>query len=598
MSTDTRTLQLLLAPVEMTEKNLIDSVVADYDRMKTARSKWEAERKELMDFLAATDTRTTTNSKLPFKNSTTLNKIAQLKQNMITSIMEHLIPNTSWVQWVATSEEDDAKEKREVIENYVRNKIEESDAEETIERLVDDYATSGITVAFTRYVNKSQSAVGGIQNNIYTGTEIVRVDPLDFVFDVTASSMKNARKCIRSVFSFGELKKRISQDAEGFINEQQFQQLREDRMQLKASLSDGNTGKTKYDSLQKNGFGDRINYIEQNLVEVIHYFGDFYDFETDELLENYEIVVVDRRIVTKKEPIDNWVGKKNLHVAVWEHRDDSLAPMSPLSRVVGMQYKLDKLENLKADIYDKFADPTIVEVGDIRFHGQQGAPGARYEVEEGGDVKYLLPPVQTLSFETQIPFIMNLMEELTGAPKESIGQRTPGEKTKFEVQLLDSGQNKLFRNKVKKFERELLTPILEDFLVQGRRNLDASDVVRVLDTELGIETFATIGADDLKGSGRVVAKGATLFAEKANALQNINAILGGGVGTMLQPHISTKKLAVAVEELADLKQFQIFLPNIGVQEAGETQRLQAKTQDAAIASQATEANVTDETGEL
>lgn len=597
MSTDTRTLQLLLQPVEMNEKNLIDSVIADYDRMKTARSKWEAEREELMNFEYATDTRTTTNSKLPFKNSTTINKISQIKNNLTTAIMEHLLPNKDWVQWSATDEDSDTKEKRAVIENYVRNKVEESDTEAVIERLVNDYVESGLVVAFTRYVNKTQKSVGGIQNNIYTGTEVVRVDPLDFVYDVTASSLANARKCIRSVFTMGELKKRIGTDAEALLTEEEFQRIRTDRMQLRSNLA-SSTGKFKYSSLNKAGFGDRINYIENNTVEVLHYYGDFYDFETDELLENYEIVVIDRRIVTRKEPVDNWVGKKNLHVSVYEFREDSLAPIGPLARIVGMQYKLDKLENLKADIYDKFADPATVEVGDVRFHGEVGAPGSRWEVEENGSVSYLLPPAEVLSFETQIPFIMDMMEELTGAPKEAIGQRTPGEKTKFEVQLLDQGQNKLFRRKVKKFERELLTPILEDFLVQGRKNMDQADIVRVMDSELQVQTFTTITADDLQGSGRLQAKGATIFAEKANALQNINTIMNGAIGQQLQPHISKKKLAAAVEQLADLGQFEIFLPNIGVQEAGETERLAAKSTDATLASNATEANVTDETANI
>jgi hypothetical protein len=33
---------------------------------------------------------------------------------------------------------------------------------------------------------------------------------------------------------------------------------------------------------------------------------------------------------------------------------------------------------------------------------------------------------------------MNLMEEMAGAPKEAMGFRSPGEKTKYEVQRLES----------------------------------------------------------------------------------------------------------------------------------------------------------------
>lgn len=598
MSTNTRTLQNLLQPVEMNDVNLIDSVVFDVDRMKTARAGWEAETAELMNFIAATDTKTTSNASLPFKNSTTINKIAQLRNNLVTAYIEHLIPNANWIQWEGFTEEDAAIEKQKVIQSYVRNKVEESGAEGTIERLVDDYITRGIAISFSRYVNRSHRSSAGISNNIYTGTEMNRVDPNDFVYDVTATDLESARKAIRSEFSMGELKKHVGDSDDSIINESDFQRLREDRVALKTHLSAGGTGKLKFNELRKAGFGDRINYIEHNTIEVLHYFGDFYDFEKDELLENYEIVIVDRRFVTKKQPIDDWLGKKNLHVSVWEFRDDSLAPIGPLARVVGMQYKLDKLENLKADIYDKFADPERVETGDVRHHGVQGAPGSRYEVDEGGSVAYLLPPVETLRFETQIPFIMELMEELSGSPKEALGQRTPGEKTKFEVQLLNQGQSKLFRRKVKKFEREMLTPSLEDFLIQGRKNMDTADIVRVFDDELGVNTFAELVAEDLQGSGRIIAKGASIFAERANALQNINGILNGPMGQLLSPHTSRKKLAVAVETLADLQQYQLFFPNIGIQEDAESQRLAAKAQDSTDASTLTGANVSDETTEL
>ncbi len=598
MSTNVKSLQSLLQPVVATDENIIHELSADYERMKTARSKWEAEREETMTFIAATDTKTTTNSKLPFKNSTTINKLSQLRNNLVTAYMEHLIPNSNWVQYVAKAASDQDIERRAVVENYVRNKVEESDAESVIERLVDDYVVSGVSCSFSRHVNRSQRTVGGTVNNVYTGAEAIRVDPNDVLWDVTATSLEDARKCVRAVYTLGSLRKHIGESSESIMSESDFQRLREDRMAIKSGLTDGQGGRRKFEALQKNGFGDQLNYIEQGTVEVLHFYGDFYDFEKDELLENHEIVIVDRRFVTRKEPMDAWLGRKNLHLSVWEFRDDSLAPIGPLARVVGLQYKLDKLENLKADIYDKFADPATVETGDVRFHGTQGAPGARYEVDEGGSVTYLTPPPDVLRFETQIPFTMDLMEELSGAPKEAIGQRTPGEKTKFEVQLLDQGQSKLFRRKVKKFEREMLTPLLEDFLIQGRENLDAGDTVRVLDSELGVETFVDITAEDLQGSGRIVAKGATIFAERANALQNLNVIMNSGMGNLLNPHISRKKLAVAVETLADLGEYGLFFPNIGIQEDTESQRLAAKADDNTAASTLTGANVSDETAQL
>ena len=595
--TSVKTLQRLLSP-EPGSESILKELIADYERMASSRAPWESEVNEVLAYLSATDTRTTTNNKLPFHNSTTIPKLSQIRQNIVTAYMEHTMAHSRWVQWDAANENEDTRAKRDVIEAYVRTKVRSSGGEAEVERLVDDFTAAGIAIVKTRHVKEMIP-----QNNApamvkYIGAKMERINPFDFYYDITAPTLDKARKCIRSLYTLGGLKKMVGEDSDSLITEQQFDEIRRMRLEYQASIKDDPYGSRKRQSLIRAGFGDMLNYIEQGTVEVLHFYGDFYDMEADELLENHEIVVVDRRIIAKKQPIPTLAGSQHLHISVWEYRENTLAPIGPLARIVGLQYKVDKLENLRADIFDRIADPAVVEVGDVRFHGVRGAPGARYEVDEGGDVRYLQVPVQALNADLQINQTLALMEELSGAPREAIGQRTPGEKTKFEVQLLDQGQSKLFRRKVKKFEEELLSPVLHDYLELGRLYLDTHDVVATFDDELGIETFVSITQSDLAGLGHVRARGSSVFAERANALQNLVQLSGTPLFQMTNHHWSRMRIARTLEELADLSRYQLVTENIGLQEDAATQRFAQTLQDGNMQSGMMDGDFTDDGEEM
>lgn len=591
MSHDVKTLRRMLSPGEEQEV-LVRELVHDYTNMINGRAGWEEECRELDAFLYATDTRSTTNSKLPFSNSTTIPKLAQIYQNMITAYIEHLIPNRDWVGFEAMNSDDATKEKADAAKHYVRSKMEESNYEGVLERLVTDYIKRGIAVEHTRHVKRMTVTVEGQIIPHYTGTVAERIHPSDFLYDVTASSLDSARKCIRSTYTMGSLRKHIEEETNPVMTLEQFNELRETRRGVRGSIDDNAAGRRKFAALAKDGFGDVLNYINEGLVEVLHFYGDFYDEDNDELMVNYEITLIDRKMIGRKQPMSTWDNSQNIHVSVWDYRSDSLAPMGPLSRLVGMQYKLDKRENLKEDIHDRFANPTIVKIGDVKEKGVRGGPRHEYVAEEKGDVKFLFPPAEALRGDDQLGLTLSLMEDLSGSPKESIGQRTPGEKTKFEVQILDQGQSKLFRRKVKKFEREIVTPTLQDTLEQGRHHMDATDVVRSFNTTMGTTEFTNITADDLNSTGRMVARGATLFAEKANALQNLAQILGGGpLAAELLPHISRERLFRAVEDLGDLGKYDLFTFGIGIQDQGKLQRMAAKVQDSTTASELTQESV-------
>ena len=104
MTTDVKTLVKMMQGREE-EQRFIDELVYQFTNMENARASADAEARELMDFLDATDTTTTSNSHLPFKNSTTVPKLAHLYMVMETAFMEHLIPNRNWVDFVGFDQE-------------------------------------------------------------------------------------------------------------------------------------------------------------------------------------------------------------------------------------------------------------------------------------------------------------------------------------------------------------------------------------------------------------------------------------------------------------------------------------------------------------
>ena len=188
-------------------------------------------------------------------------------------------------------------------------------------------------------------------------------------------------------------------------------------------------------------------------------------------------------------------------------------------------------------------------------------------------MRYLVPDTTILNADFQIQRTMDIMEELAGSPRNASGFRTPGEKTKFEVQVLDNGGNRIFRDRTKSFERTFLEPILNDMVQLGRENIGVTDFVSTTSNEFNSQEFLEVTRDTLAVSGHLRARGSQLFAEKANALQNLIGIFSQPISQLFQQHTSSIKLAQTLEELGDFKEFGIIVPNIAIQEQQETQRL-------------------------
>jgi hypothetical protein len=243
--------------------------------------------------------------------------------------------------------------------------------------------------------------------------------------------------------------------------------------------------------------------------------------------------------------------------------------MGPLENLVGLQYRIDHLENMKADVWDQVAYPQKLIKGDVHDFGD--APGERVYLGDEGSVAFLSPDVTALNADPQIRELQDRMEELAGAPRSAMGIRTPGEKTAFEFAGLQSAGNRIFEHKAYHFERTFLELLINDYLEVGRRNMDESDLVRVLDSETGIEVFEQIQREDITAQGKLYPIGSRHFADQATRLQNLLQITEMKKDPTIGVHLSGKEIARLVT--AELDEPDLFSDNVAVFEQQETQRM-------------------------
>ena len=81
-----------------------------WDKFNNQRRVWVEEKKELRNYVFATDTTTTSNSTLPWKNSTTLPKLCQIRDNLHSNYLTALFPNENWLQWEANTRDGNKKD--------------------------------------------------------------------------------------------------------------------------------------------------------------------------------------------------------------------------------------------------------------------------------------------------------------------------------------------------------------------------------------------------------------------------------------------------------------------------------------------------------
>ena len=547
---------------------------------EVARKRW----KEAVQYAHATSTHETTNAKNGHGHSTHIPKIANILDNLNANYMEALFPHNDWFKFKGFDQDATFADKRTAIESYLKTKHDLSGFTNTIQRIVADWCLYGNCFAGVTYERELHNTVAEGSAG-FQGPRVYRISPYDIVFNPLATDFEHAPKIIRSLKTMGELLRDVEENPELGYAQDIVDLMLDDRKQL-TSMASADVDKNT--QLQFDGFGSVSQYYNSGHVEVLEFYGDIYDKTAQKLLKNHVITVVDRKYVVRSQPLETWTGRPHIYHCGWRTRPDNLWAMGPVDNLIGLQYRMNHLENSRADAFDTMLSPDLVFQGQVEdVEMVNGA--THYTMAEGGSVRNLAPDTTMLNADFQIQQIEAQMELYAGAPREAMGVRTPGEKTADEVQRLEAASGRVFQHKIRYFEREFLEKILEAEVEVARRNIDTIDVVEVLDDDLGVSEFITIQKSDITANGRLNAIGARHFARQnmlTKNLQQFSAQLNAD--QLLQQHFPSERIAKAWEDLLGFKNLELFQAYGRVAETAELQRLsqvaQSQVQEEAMTS--------------
>ena len=546
---------------------LAKSIVSMYERFQ--RDEKVADWKEARNFIFATDTRTTSvNTSTSWRNSTTIPKLTSIRDNLHANYMSALFPNDNWLLWEAYTEDANEAKKRKAIHAYMDNKTREGGFRETMSSLVYDYIDTGNVFGGAEFVSEyTIDEETGQKIPGFIGPRVTRTSPYDHVFDPTATSYQNSPKITRYIKTIGDLISDAESKPELSYSAEIVAKVQKTRSTLQTfSVIDLD----KAEGYAFDGFGSLSEYYTSGYVEILEFEGDAYDPETETYLKDYIVTVVDRQWVVRKEANPSWLGKAARAHVGWRERPDNLYAMGPLDNLVGMQYRLDHLENLKADAMDLAVHSPLVIKGDVEPFVYE--PFAQIRIPEDGSVTRLPADNAVFQVNNEIGYLMSIMEEMAGAPKEAMGIRTPGEKTKFEVQQLQNAAGRIFFSKTFKFEL-FVEKILNMMLELARRNMDGADVVRVMDDDLGVEEFMSVVKEDITAKGKLRPVGARNHAARAQMVQNLTTLSNTPIWQQITPHVSTIALAKLIEGLLDLERLALIRENVAIFEQADQQKL-------------------------
>ena len=303
------------------------------------RRSWIESTREIRDYVFATDTTTTSNQALPWKNNVHLPKLCQIRDNLHANYMAALRPNDDAIEWEGDDENSEAIEKRQTIQSYMANKLRGSGFWTEASRLIYDWIDYGNCFSMTEYVSESTTdPVTGEQVVGYVGPRMVRISPLDIVFNPTAASFDQSPKIIRSLKTVGSLAAEIQDHPDSGFLQEVFKKSMEKRHQFRG-MSERDYDKNS--AFMVDGFDSFMDYFNSDYVELLDFYGDIYDYETGELHKNRIITVLDRSYIIRNIQDPNWLGRPQIFHCGWRLRPDNLYAMGPLDNLVGMQYRID-----------------------------------------------------------------------------------------------------------------------------------------------------------------------------------------------------------------------------------------------------------------
>lgn len=554
----------------MEPHSLADNVASLWTQWNSGRQVWLQRVKEVIQFVYATSTRETTNAKNPWSHSTVIPKLTQIHDNLGANYSAALFGRRDFFTFDPAVGDAASVKKRRAIVNYLATKHDYSGWSAAMLALLNDWVQTGNCFAQVEYVRDVEKAAQGIEVVQYEGPRVVRISPYDIVFDHTLSDFKNSPKIIRSMLTRGELFRRAAGIEGKDYNPDEIARLKK-FYSIVAAAKDSDVN--KFVQMQMDGFSTPSEYFKSGKVELLEFIGDIYDAVTGELHQSQIITIVDRRFVLRQVNQADYQGFGKIYHSGWRKRPDNLIGQGPLDNLVGMQYLINHLENARADGFDQMLSPDRVHVGNVEI--EQDGPVTNYYIDDaGGSVTNLAPDSSVLTADNQIALKEAQMEAYAGAPREAMGVRSPGEKTAFEIQRLETAAGRVFQVKINDFEREMVEPILNGELELAVTNLQTSDIAKVLDDDAGVTEFLTITRDDLTAKGKLKARGAAHYAKRAQLvqeLQQFGMVLAQDKDMAI--HFPAKARAKAWADALGFDRLELFVPFGQVAENLEGQQL-------------------------
>lgn len=545
-----------------------------WDKFNQQRRQKVEEWKELRDYVFATDTTTTSNASLPWKNSTTLPKLCQIRDNLHSNYLSHLFPNDDWLKWKGYSLEDSTKIKASMIEAYMSNKCREGGFREETSKLLYDYIDYGNAFSTVTYESRKKELPDGSSVPGFIGPKLKRISPLDIVFNPLAESFERSFKIVRSIKTRGELLKLAQNNPEQAYWKQALERREEISRRLGGYTMEDFDKAVGY---SVDGFGNMYEYYQSDYFEILEFYGDYHDQSKCELHTDRIITIVDRSTMVRDEAIPNWFDHAPIYHVGWRSRPDNLIAMGPLDNLVGMQYRIDHLENLKADAMDLIVHPPLKVIGEVEEF--VWGPGEEIQIDENGDVSEVSKNLNGLVMaNNDIAALEERMELYAGAPREAMGIRSPGEKTLGEVNMLANAASRIFQEKITAFEVGPLEKSLNAMAEVARRNMDGSDIIRTSDRDVGVPEFMTITKEDITASGKIRPIGARHFAKQAQDMQNLIGVFNSPLGQMVAPHTSAKNVTRFINDTVGISAYDIFEENVALYEQQETQQVAQELQ--------------------
>lgn len=554
-------------------EDLAKYVLDQWDRYNHERTAWLTRGLEARRYVTAPDTNATEVGRLPWKNKTTIPKLTQLVDGLHSYYMAALMPSDDWFKWEGRTEQDQAK--AQLIEQYMRTKLRMSGFRKELEKVLKDWLIYGTCFAgVTWVVEKTKSRVTKEEIINYVGPKLYRISPVDCCIDPRASSFDNTPFMERAIVSVVDLIEHNEKGQAPLYDEGAIAKIKDTRGGVtRQSFLDF----YKETGLQIDGFQSVDEYLSSNMVELVTYWGDVYVASTGEVMKNRVVTIADGAYVLRNEENPAWNGKKPVAMSTWRSLPDNLYGQSPIDNLVGMQYRCDHLENLKADTFDQIVHPVVVVKGDSTEE-YQWAPGAKWYIPIEGDVNVLRPDASVLASDNQIALYHAYMEQIAGVPREMMGFRTPGEKTAFEVTVLQQGADRQFIDKVNHFEEHIIEPILNLMFELIIRNLDITDIARVFNDDPNALLILEVTRDDVVADGNLRPLGSKHFAARNKRMQELQTLLALAAQSSIGAHISGIAAAKMISEELGWDKYGVIKPFAAIEEQTQMQMQQMMAQ--------------------